>query len=276
MYWFHGTIKKAEEIVLAVRLEQLPEEMQNSIVNSRGYHLGAYVPSEDKIYIWLPDFKRLFEGRRNPLMQARIGRIPEMSEERFERLFMDKFLDTIEHESLHSAMHASIEEWTKGRVESFNEEVVDTVMRLFMSRTRSPDSLFSRLQLMERGRPILTKVLSASGENLVHEILVRFLQQKDSASALKEVIPYVQRYAKVVVSELNRMVYRDLPNQATAHDNFDDDYNDFYQAVMSMMGMYWSHYMQTYFDWNIAVTSEALEEYINSAIEELQEEEEVN
>ena len=156
MYWFHGTIKKAEEVVLAVRLEQLPEEMQNVIVNSRGYHLGAYVPPEDRIYIWLPDFKRLFEGRRNPLMQARIGRIPEMSEERFERLFMDKFLDTIEHESLHSAMQADIEKWAKGQVESFNEEVVDTVMQLFMSRTRSPNSLFSRLQLMERGRPIST------------------------------------------------------------------------------------------------------------------------
>ena len=269
MSWFYGIIRKAEEVVLATRLAQLPDELQQMIRTreGEGYHLGAYVPAEDTTYIYLPDFKRAIDEQREGVMRGRLGEdasFAQMSDERFERIFMNKFLDTLEHESLHSAMDKEIKEWVKGEVDNFNEQITMRVLRRFIETSDSPDSLVNRANLRNMAIPRLTEILTVSATNLVHEILVRMLLQRDSALSSNQLKEYVMMYSKVVMNEIRDMV-TDLPANAS----IEDDVNEFYQMVLSLMSGFWSEYMKVYYDFSLEYTSGVIVETINEALEEL-------
>ena len=269
MSWFYGIIRKAEEVVLATRLAQLPDELQQLIRarGGEGYHLGAYVPAEDTTYIYLPDFKRAIDEKREGVMRGRLGEdasFAQMSDERFERIFMNKFLDTLEHESLHSAMDKEIKEWVKGEVDNFNEQITMRVLRRFIETSDSPDSLVNRANLRNMAIPRLTEILTVSATNLVHEILVRMLLQRDSALSSNQLKEYVMLYSKVIVNEIRDMV-TDLPANAS----IEDDVNEFYQMVLSLMSGFWSEYMKVYYDFSLEYTSGVIVETINEALEEL-------
>ena len=269
MSWFYGIIRKAEEVVLATRLAQLPDELQQLIRarGGEGYHLGAYVPAEDTTYIYLPDFIRAIDEQREGVMRGRLGEdasFAQMSDERFERIFMNKFLDTLEHESLHSAMDKEIKEWVKGEVDNFNEQITMRVLRRFIETSDSPDSLVNRANLRNIAIPRLTEILTVSATNLVHEILVRMLLQRDSALSSNQLKEYVMMYSKVVMNEIRDMV-TDLPANASIQ----DDVNQFYQMVLSLMSGFWSEYMKVYYDFSLEYTSGVIVETINEALDEI-------
>ena len=90
------------------------------------------------------------------------------------------------------------------------------------------------------------------------------LLQRDSALSSNQLKEYVMMYSKVIVNEIRDMV-TDLPANAS----IEDDVNEFYQMVLSLMSGFWSEYMKVYYDFSLEYTSGVIVETINEALDEL-------
>jgi hypothetical protein len=266
MNWYYGIIKKNGEVVLARTVKELPKNMQNLVSGSDDFVLGAYNPADKKIYIYLPDIKRYVESTRIGGFEERFEQegveldtedIPELSDERLERLIINKLLDTITHETLHLAMDDEIIEWVKGQVGNFNRMILRPILRRFMDNPPSPQSAFARLRLTETGGPEIEKIIEKSTSSIVHEILVRMLLQKDMRESSRDLRGYVHLYAKATISTITRLALN-LPDYPEA----EDDINSFYQVMLTMLTEHWAEYIGYYYNWNIEYTTDLIRDYV--------------
>ena len=269
MNWYYGIIKKTGEVVLATTLKELPEGMQKVVTGGHGFVLGAFNPADKKIYVYLPDFKRYVESERIGGFVERFERedakldiedIPELSDERLERLIMNKLIDTIIHETLHRAMDDEIQEWVKKQVVKFNKHIFIPTLRKFMKNPPSPQSAFARLKLTKIGGKQIAEQIQKSTVSIVHEILVRMLQQKDIKESATDLKGYVHLHATQTIQAINALV-GELPN----YPQLEDDVNSFFQTMMTMLTEYWAEYIGYYYNWNIEYTSNLIQDYVTEA-----------
>jgi hypothetical protein len=202
-YWMN-IIRKSGGTELVLNVKGLPEKLQQQLkvaglgVDETGGVLGMYHQEDKTVYIFLTEVVRFIKGQKPEI---------DLNSPRMERLIINRILATIEHENLHRVMDDSIKEFMENYTDYFVSEVVTPVVAEFLDSIEvdSIESFTSRIQseaISVAITPSVRNLLYNSGQNLLHEIMVRMMLQYDNNRVIKEITPYILQYIPMMLGDL--------------------------------------------------------------------------
>ena len=203
-YWMN-IIRKSGGTELVLNIKSLPEKLQQQLkvagldtIMGTGGVLGMYYQEDKTVYIFLTEVVRYIKGQKPEI---------DLNSPRMERLIINRILSTIEHENLHKVMDDNIKEFMENYTDYFVSDVVIPAVAEFLDRIEvdSMESFTSRIQseaISVAMTPSVRNLLYNSGQNLLHEIMVRMIMQYDNNRVIKDITPYILQYIPMMLSDL--------------------------------------------------------------------------
>ena len=197
MYWMN-IIRKSGRTELVINIKDLPADMQSALTASgMGSQdigiLGAFHSETKNVYIFLPEFARYLRAQKPNL---------DLSSPRAERLIINKLLNTIEHENLHLVMDKDIQEFAEEMTDEFIDQVVMPNTVEFLMTLDNPKIAMMAEMTIHTLTPMVRDMLKDTGQQLIHELMVRMIMQYDNKRIIDELTPYLRRYISLLLNHI--------------------------------------------------------------------------